>query len=69
MAYGGSQGFNGSYSCRPTPQLTAMLDPQPTKRGQGSIESETSWFLVGFVSAVPQQELPIPYFKGEKMEP
>ena len=32
-ADGGSQarGRNPSYSCRPTPQLTAMLDPRPTE--------------------------------------
>ena len=37
---------------RPTPQLTSMPDPWPTERGQGS------WVLVGFISTVPQQELP-----------
>ena len=54
---------------------TAMLDPswvcdlhhsswQPAKRGQGShsgIESESSWMLVGFVTAEPRQE---PHFLG-----
>ena len=28
------------------------------------IEPETSWFLVGFVSTVPQRELPRSYFKN-----
>ena len=32
---------------RPTPQLTATLDPQPTEQGT---EPATSWFLVGFVN-------------------
>ena len=38
MAHGCSQarGWNQSYSCQPTPQLKATLDPLPTERGQGS---------------------------------
>ena len=43
-------------SLRPTPELTATPDPQPTERGQGS-NPATSWFLVGFVSDAPRQEL------------
>ena len=44
-----------SHLClRPTPQLTATPDPEPTERG---IEPATSWFLAGFVSTVPQREL------------
>ena len=35
---------------------TAMLDPQPTERGQGSNEPTSSGILVRFVSAAPQQE-------------
>ena len=42
---------------RPTPQLMAMPDPQPTKRVQRLTEPATSWFLVGFISAEPRQEL------------
>ena len=41
----------------PTPQITAMLDPQPTERGQG-LNPTSSWILVRVTSAVPQQELP-----------
>ena len=36
---------------RPTPQLQAMPDPQPT-------EPASSWILVGFVSSEPQWECP-----------
>ena len=32
-----------------TPQLMAMLDPQPPERGQGS-KTQSSWRLVGFVN-------------------
>ena len=43
---------------RPTPQLMAMPDPQPTERGRAGIKPVTSWFLVGFVSTAPRRELP-----------
>ena len=43
---------------RPTPQLTAMPDPQCwTRRVRPGIEPSTSWFLVRFVSAAPPREL------------
>ena len=41
----------------PTPQFMARLDPWPTHWERPGIESESSWILVGFVSAVPQREL------------
>ena len=51
----------GSKLCLwPTPQVMAMLDPQPTEQGQElrpGIEPATSRFLVGFVSTEPWQEL------------
>ena len=55
----------------PPPQLTAMLDPQPTDGGQGS-NPQTSWLLVGFVSPVPQWELQnytinFEYFFGKRI--
>ena len=37
---------------------TAMLDPRPTEQGQG-LNPHTSWIVVGFISAVPQWELPV----------
>ena len=43
---------------RPTPQLTAMLNPNWVRPG---IEPATSWFLVRFVSAVPRREHPHTY--------
>ena len=36
---------------------TAMMGPLPNEWSQG-IKPATSWFLVGFVSAAPQWELP-----------
>ena len=42
---------------RPTLQLTAMPDPEPTDQGQG-LNLYPSRILVGFISAAPQQELP-----------
>ena len=47
---------------RPTPQLTAIPDPQPTEQGQG-IEPATSWFLVGFVNHCATTGTPVPYFR------
>ena len=68
------EGSNRSYSCRPTPQpqprqiwaasatyTTAHRQHQilnPLRRPR--IEPATSWFLVGFVSAVPGWEPPPP---------
>ena len=47
----------GSELClRPTPQLMAMLDPQPTKQGQGS-NPHPQGPLVGFITTEPQWEL------------
>ena len=45
---------------QPTPQLTAMPDPPPTKPG---IEPGSSWILVGFVTTEPQWELLFGFFK------
>ena len=42
---------------RPAPQLTAMLEPQPTEQGQG-LNLHPQWILVRFVSTVLQWELP-----------
>ena len=66
------QGSNGNYSCWPTQQpqqhriqatsatYTTAHDKARslTHLARPGIEAETSWFLVGFVSAAPQQELP-----------
>ena len=38
---------------QPIPQLTATPDPW----ARPGIEPETSWFLVGFISAAPRWEL------------
>ena len=35
----------------------AIPDPRPTEQVQG-MEPASSWILVGFISGVPQQELP-----------
>ena len=40
---------------RPTPQLTATLDPHPTEGGQ--MEPAATWILVWFISSAPQWEL------------
>ena len=74
-AYGSSQarGSNQSYSCRPTPQqqqprIQATSATYTTAHGNArslthwvrpGIEPTTSWFSVGFVSAMPRWELPI----------
>ena len=60
-------GSNWSHSCQPTPQLQqggirAYTTGHGNARssthwGRPGIEPTTSWFLVRFVSAVPQQEL------------
>ena len=43
---------------RPTPQLTAMLDSQPTKwASEARGEPASSWILVRFISAASQWEL------------
>ena len=61
-AYTTAHGNAGSEPCLwPTPQLTATPGPWPTERGQGS-NPATSWLLVGFISAVPRQELPFLQF-------
>lgn len=52
-----SHGHTGSEAhLRPTPQLEATPDPPSTERGQRSLPS--SWVQVGFISPVPQGELP-----------
>ena len=43
---------------QPTPQLMTTLGG-----GRSGIEPATSWFLLGFVSTVPQVELPGKQFK------
>ena len=62
---------NLSYSCQPTPQPQQQQDPSracnlhhsPWQRrildplSKAGVEPETSWFLVGFISAVPRREL------------
>ena len=60
MAYGYSQarGWNRSYSCQPTSQLTAMQDPGSTERGWG-LNSQFSLVLIRFASAVPQGTPPL----------
>ena len=74
-AHGGSQarGSNRSCSCRPTPepqqcQIQAMSAVYTTAQGNAGslthwarpeIEPAASWFLVGFIAAAPQWELPI----------
>ena len=58
QAYTTATGNTRSELClKPTPQFMAMQDPYPTEQGQG-FELASSWILVRFVSAVPQQELP-----------
>ena len=37
-----------------------MLDPQPTEWSQGIVPT-SSWILVRFISAAPQQEFPTVY--------
>ena len=49
-------GSNQSYRCWPTPQPWQHLWVRP------GIEPETSWFLVGFLSAAPQWEHLICFF-------
>ena len=44
----------------------AMPDPSPTEQGQG-IEPESSWILVGFVTAEPPQELLKHSFKQSRI--
>ena len=70
-------GSNQSCSCRPTPQpqqcriRAASVTYTAAQGNAGSlthwarpgIEHTTSWFLVGFVSAVPRQELPGKHFQ------
>ena len=80
-AYGGSQtrgpigavvaGLYHSYSntrsephLQPTPQLTGSL----THWARPGIEPTTSWFLVGFVSAVPRWKLPQNFYLEWKLE-
>ena len=46
---------------QPPLQLTATPDRQPTEQGQG-IQPTSSWILVGFLSTVPQWELPLSIF-------
>ena len=75
VAYGRSQvrGSNQSYSCQPTPQpqqqrIWATSATYITVHGNArslihwartGIEPANSWFLVGFISPVPRQELPL----------
>ena len=47
---------------RPTPQLTAMPDTQPTEQGQGSNLRPHVYQLLRFVTAEPQWELPNEYY-------
>ena len=59
--------MNWSCSCRLTPQLTAMPDPSrvcnlhPSSQQRQILnplsKARDSWFLVGFLSTVPQREL------------
>ena len=42
---------------QPIPQLTATPNLQPTERGQELNLHASSWILVGFITAEPQQEL------------
>ena len=49
------QGSNRNYSCQPTPQPQQHGILNPLMRP--GIKPATTWFLVGFVSAAPQQEL------------
>ena len=46
-----------SHILRPTLQLTAALDPQPTKRGQGS-NPHPHGYELGFNPTESQQKLP-----------
>ena len=67
VAYGTSQARGWSYSCQPQQcQIRAASATYTTAHGnarslahwvRSGIESSTSWLLVGFVSAAPQQEL------------
>ena len=70
------QGLNRSYSCQPIPQpqqhrIQATSATYTTVHGntrslthwaRPGIEPSTSWFLVGFFSTMPRQELPITLF-------
>ena len=68
-------GSNQSYSHRPTPQqhgIQAESATYTTAHGNASslthwarpvTEPATSWFLVGFVSVVPRQEIQIQHFR------
>ena len=41
----------------------------PLSEGGVGVEPETSWILVGFISSLPEWELPKSHFKGLKLFP
>ena len=54
---------------RPTPQLTATLDPYLTHWARPGIKPATSWFLVGFTFAAPWREFLNYLFEWESLNP